>query len=89
MNRAVRQLKTIGYQASGVIRDEELVKAVRAEARGRHYDEVILATGTQSRSGLARTLHLGPVDQLRRQWGQRLVAFTPGPGTEPVEPQRN
>jgi len=89
MNRAVRQLKTIGYQASGVIRDEVLVKAVRAETQGRHYDEVILATGTQSGSGLARTLHLGPVDQLRRQWGQRLVTFTPGVGTEPNEPQRN
>ena len=89
MNRAVRQLKTIGYQASGVIRDEELVKAVRAETRGRHYDKVILATGRQSGSGLARTLHLGPVDQLRRQWGQRLVTFTPGPDPEPDESQRN
>jgi hypothetical protein len=31
MNLAVRQLKTIGYQASGLISDEKLVKAVRAE----------------------------------------------------------
>ena len=27
MNRAVRHLRTIGYQASGSISDEELVKA--------------------------------------------------------------
>ena len=65
------------------------MKAVRAETRGRHCDEVILATGRQSGSGLARSLRLGPVDQLRRQWGQRLVTFTPGSGTEPNEPQRN
>jgi hypothetical protein len=80
MNRAVRQLRAIGYQASGVIRDEELVKAVRAETRAHHYDEVILATGRQGGTWLARGLHQGPVHQLRRRWGQRLVTFTPGPG---------
>jgi hypothetical protein len=80
VNRAVRQLKAIGYQASGVIRDEELVRAVRAETRARHYDEVILATGRQGGTWLARGLHRGPVHQLRRRWGQRLVTFTPRPG---------
>ena len=33
MNRAVRYLRTIGYRASGLISDQELVKAVRAETR--------------------------------------------------------
>jgi hypothetical protein len=83
MNLAVRQLKTIGYRASGLISDEELVKAVRAETRVHHYDEVILATGRQGGSRLARSLHVDPVHQLRRRWGERLVIFTPGPGTEP------
>jgi hypothetical protein len=45
MNLAVRHLKAIGYRASGLISDEELMKAVRAETRAHHYDEVILATG--------------------------------------------
>jgi len=35
-NLAVRRLKTIGYQASGLISDEELVKAVGAETRRHH-----------------------------------------------------
>jgi hypothetical protein len=75
MNRAVRQLKTIGYQASGLISDQELVKAVRAETRAHDYDEVILATGRPSGSWLARRLHLDPIHQLRRRWGPRLVIF--------------
>jgi hypothetical protein len=76
MNRAVRHLKTIGCQASGLISDQELVKAMRAETRAHHYDEVILATGRQGGSWLARSLHLDPVHQLRRRWGPRLVVFT-------------
>ena len=83
MNLAVRHLKTIGYRASGLISDEELVKAVRAETRAHHYDEVILATGRQGGSWLARGLHLDPVHQLRRRWGQHLVIFAAGPGTKP------
>ena len=47
MNLAVRQLKTIGYQARGLMSDQELVKAVGAETRRHHYDEVIVATGRQ------------------------------------------
>src|SRR4029077_4633781 len=43
MHLAVRHLKTIGYQASGLMSDEELVKAVGSETRRHHYDEVILA----------------------------------------------
>jgi hypothetical protein len=76
MNLAVRHLKAIGCQASGVISDEELVKAVRSETRGHDYDEVIVATGGQSGSRLARALHLDPLHQLRRRWGKRLVLFS-------------
>jgi hypothetical protein len=83
MNRAVRQLQAIGYQARGAIRDEELVTAVRAETRAHHYDEVILVTGREGGGRLARTLHRGPLHQLRRRWGQRLVICTPSPGTKP------
>jgi len=77
MNLAVRHLKTIGYQASGIISDLELVKAVGAETQAHDYDEVILATGRQGGSWLARRLHLDPVHQLRRRWGPRLVIFAP------------
>jgi hypothetical protein len=84
MNRAVRHLKNLGYQASGLISDEELVRAVRAETRAHDYDEVILATGRQGTSRLAGSLRLDPIRQLRRRWGQRLVIFTPGPGTDPA-----
>jgi hypothetical protein len=76
MNLAVRHLKTIGCQASGVISDEDLVKAVRSETRGHDYDEVIVATSGQSGSRLARVLHLDPLHQLRRRWGKRLVLFS-------------
>ncbi|HXZ69567.1 MAG TPA: hypothetical protein VEH31_01690 [Streptosporangiaceae bacterium] len=77
MNLAVRHLKTIGYQASGIISDLELVQAVRAETQAHDYDEVILATGRPGGSWLARRLHLDPVHQLRRRWGPRLVIFSP------------
>ena len=80
MNLAVRHLKTIGCQASGLLSDEgDLVKAVRAETRRHDYDEVILATGRQGASSLARGLHLDPAHQLRRRLGQRLIVFPRGP----------
>jgi len=50
---------------------------VRAETRAHDYDEVILATGRQGGSWLARTLHVDPVHQLRRRWRQRMVIFAP------------
>jgi hypothetical protein len=79
MNLAVRHLKTIGCQASGLLSDEDdLVKAVRAETRRHDYDEVILATGDQDGSSLARGLHRDPVHRLRRRFGARLIEFTPG-----------
>jgi hypothetical protein len=89
MNLAVRHLKTIGYKASGLISDEELVKAVRAETRAHHYDEVILATRRQGGSWLARSLHRDPIHQLRRRRGQRLTIFPPGPATKPNQRQHN
>ena len=55
--------------------DEDLAKAVKAETRGHDYDELILATGRQDGSRLARILHLCPVHQLRRRWGSRLTVF--------------
>jgi hypothetical protein len=78
MELAVRHLKTIGCQASGLISDEELVKAVRFEASHQGYDEVMLATGRQERSGLARLMGWDPVHRLRRQWGERLIVFPEG-----------
>jgi hypothetical protein len=81
MNLAVRHLTMIGCEASGLISDEDLVKAVRGETRGHDYDAVILATGRQNGSGLAGVLRLDPVHQLRRQWGERLIVFSSGAGT--------
>ena len=88
MNLAVRHLKTIGCQASGLLSDEhDLVKAVRSETRRHDYDEVILATGGQDASSLARGLHLDPVHQLRRSLGQRLIVFPRGPDApDPAPP---
>ena len=81
MNLAVRHLKTIGLQATGLLSDEDdLVKAVRSETSRHDYDEVILATGGQDGSALARGLHLDPIHQLRRRLGARLIVFPPGPG---------
>ncbi len=76
MNLAVQHLTAIGCQASGVISDEDLMKAVRSETRGHDYDEVILATGRQESAALAQVLHLDPLHRLRRRWGKRLVVFT-------------
>ena len=82
MNLAMRHLKTIGCQTSGLLSDEDdLVKAVRAETRRHDYDEVILATGRQGGSSLARGLHLDPIHQLRRRFGARLVVFPTGQAT--------
>lgn len=81
MNLAVRHLKTIGCQASGIVSDEDdLVKAVRSETRGHEYDEVIVATSRQRGSRLSHLLRLDPVHRLRRLVGRRLVAFPLSPG---------
>jgi hypothetical protein len=61
---------------------------VRAETRRHNYDEVILATGRQGGTGLARGLRLDPIHQLRRRWGQRLVIFAADPGKRPKQCQQ-
>ena len=85
MNLAVRHLRVIGCQASGLISENDLVKVVRAETRGHDYDEVILATGRQPGTWLARVLHWDPIHRLRSRWGQRLIVFPLGPGVWPHE----
>ena len=81
MNLAIRHLKTIGGQASGLLSDEDdLVQAVLSETRRHDYDEVILATGEQGGSSLARGLHRDPVHRMRRYLGPRLIVFPPGLG---------
>lgn len=75
MNLTVRHLKTIGCRASGIISDEDLLRAVRREARGHHYDQVILATGHQDGGWLARALGPNLIRRLRREWGDRLIIF--------------
>jgi hypothetical protein len=84
MNLTVRHLTTIGCQASGVISDEDLVKAVDAETCRNDYDEVIVATSGHEGSWLARTLHLDPIHHLQRRWGRKLTVFTADSGTRPV-----
>jgi hypothetical protein len=86
MNSAVHLLEQAGCHAMGVIsRQQQLVIAVRAEVRGRHYDEVILVTG---RSGpwLARVLGLDPVHRLRMRLGHRLTVFRPGAAAPQAAP---
>jgi len=78
MSRAIRHLTAIGCQASGLISDEDLVKAVGAETRSHDYHEVILATSGHDGSWLARTLHLDPIHHLERRWGKKLTVFTAG-----------
>jgi hypothetical protein len=81
MNLAVRHLKTIGCQASGLISDKDLLKAVTVETRAHEYDAVILATGRQGNRRLAHALHLDPIHQLQRRLGQRLIIFPLGGDT--------
>jgi hypothetical protein len=76
---AVQHLQAIGCRASGLISDQDLVKAVRAETRAHEYDKVILATGREGGTWLARALRLDPVHHLRWRLGQRLIIFPAGP----------
>jgi hypothetical protein len=68
-NLAVRHLRTIGCKASGFISAEDLVRAVRSETGDHNYDQVILATGRQAGTWLARLLRRDPIHRLRRRWG--------------------
>jgi hypothetical protein len=79
MNLTMRHLRAIGCQVSGLISDEDPVKAVDAETRNHDYDEVILAASGHDGSWLARTLHLDPIHHLQRRWGNQLTVFTTGP----------
>ncbi len=80
MNLAVRHLRLIGCQASGFISDDDLVTAVLTETRVHHYDEVILATGRQHGTWLARAFRRDPARRLRACLRQRLTTFPVGPG---------
>ncbi|HEV8274583.1 MAG TPA: hypothetical protein VGQ26_02650, partial [Streptosporangiaceae bacterium] len=64
MNLSVRRLRLIGCQASGFISDDGLVTAVRTETCVHHYDQVILATGRQPGTWLARALRRDPAHRL-------------------------
>jgi hypothetical protein len=75
MNLAVHHLRLIGCQVSGFISDDDLVTAVRTETRVHHYDQVILATGRQPGTWLARALRRDPAHRLRPRLGQRLIVF--------------
>lgn len=79
MDLAVQHLQTIGCRASGLISDEDLVKAVHSETRRHEYDKVILATGREGGRWLPRALRLDPAHQLRRRLGQRLITFPARP----------
>lgn len=82
LNLATRHLKTIGCDAAGLVSDEPLLKAVRAETRSHEYDEVVLATGRQGGTLLARVLGQDPVHRLRRRWKKKLIVFSqPVPAT--------
>ena len=77
MNLAVRHVQTTGCQVSGLISDQDLVKAVRAETSLHDYDEIILVTGQQQdSSGVGRLMGRDPVQQMRRKWGERLIMFS-------------
>lgn len=79
MNLALRHLQAAGCQASGLISDQDLVKAVRDETARHDYDEIILVTGKQQDSSrVGRLMGRDPVQQLQRKWGERLTVFPEG-----------
>jgi hypothetical protein len=80
MDLAVQQLQATGCRASGLISEEDLVQAVHSETRAHQYHKVILATGREGGRRPARAPRPGPLHQLRRRLGQRLMIFPPGPG---------
>ena len=78
MNLAVQHLQATCCRASGIISDEDLMDAVRAETRSHSYDAMILATSRQPDLWLRRVLHRDPIHRLRRRWGKRLTVFPLG-----------
>jgi hypothetical protein len=86
MNSAVLQLEQVGCHAVGVITGQrQLDTAVRAEIRGRDYDEVIVVTGRSS-SWLARLLRLDPAHRLRLRLGHRLTVVPLGAAARQAVP---
>ncbi len=79
MHRAVQQLKGVGWQASGIISDSDLLEAVRAETRAHDYDQVILATSRGAGPWLARLLRRDPVHGLRRRCTRPVTVVPLGP----------
>ena len=82
MNLAVQRLNAIGWRASGIISDNDVLAAVGAESRAHRYDQVILVTSRQG-AWLAHLLHRDPIHRLRRRWRQQLTVFPlelAGPG---------
>lgn len=78
MRRAVQQLRGIGWQASGIISDSDLLEAVRAEIRAHDYDQVILAISRQGGPWLARLLRRDAVHRLGRRCRQPLTVVPLG-----------
>lgn len=78
MHKAVQQLTAIGCQASGIISDNDLLEAVRAETRVHDYDQVILATSRQSGPWLAGVLRRDLVHRLRRRCKQPVTVVSLG-----------
>ncbi len=86
LNLTMEHLTALGYQASGLISDEDLIHAVRSET-GRHdYDHVLLMIGRQPASRLTRSLRLDPVHRLQRSLGERLTVFRSRPGSTQAPP---
>ena len=78
MDLAVQRLNAIGCRASGIIGDDDVLEAVRAESRAHRYDQVILVTSMEGGAWLARLLHRDPIHRLRRRWRQQLTVFPLG-----------
>ena len=73
MERAVQQLKMIGCRASGIISYEDLVTAVRSETRGMIRRVISAPAGKRVLPWLGSGPE--PFQQLRREWGKRLIEF--------------
>jgi hypothetical protein len=86
MSLAIGRLRLLGCQVSGFISDDDLVTAVRTETRVHDYDQVILATGRQPGTWLARALRRNPAHRLRPRLGRRLIMFPLGPDAPPPAP---
>ena len=78
MHQAVQQLKAAGCEASGIISDQDMLEAVRAETRAHDYDQVILATSRQDGPWLARLLRRDPVHRLRGRCKQPVTVVPLG-----------